>query len=313
MRMSELSLTLASFGVEFLENAPLAPYSSFKIGGAADIIAFPDTADKLISAVRCAKKSDIPYTAVGNTSNVLFLDGGYRGMIVMTKKMSDISLEDNGRIRCGAGAMLPVISRRAADRGLSGLEFACGIPGTVGGAVFMNAGAHGGQMSDILVSTKAYDAEADKVVEFSLAEHNFSYRHSVYMENENLVCLEAELSLKSDTQGDIRARMKEYTDKRKSTQPLSKPSAGSFFKRPEGYIGAKLIDECGLKGYHIGGAAVSELHAGFIVNLGGASASDVLAVSEYVSDFVFERMGVRLTREVRVIGRETAEGENVIF
>ena len=311
--MSELSLALTSFGVEFLENASLAPYSSFKIGGMADIIAFPDSAEKLVFAVRCATERGIPYTVVGNTSNVLFLDGGYRGMIVMTKRMSGITFDDNGRVCCGAGAMLPMISRRAADRGLSGLEFACGIPGTLGGSLFMNAGAHGGQMSDILVSSKAYDAKADKVIELGSDEHSFAYRHSVYMDRSHLICLEAELSLVADSESDIRARMKEYTDKRKSTQPLSLPSAGSFFKRPEGYIGAKLIDECGLKGYRIGGAAVSELHAGFVVNLGGASASDVLAVAQYVSNFVFEKTGVRLTREVRLIGRHTTEGENVIF
>ena len=311
--MSELSSALATLGVDLRERELLAPYSSFKIGGAADIIAFPDSEEKLVSAIKTAKDFGVPYTVVGNTSNVLFLDGGYRGMIVMTKKMSDISFVGDGCVRCGCGAMLPVVSRRAADMGLSGLEFACGIPGTVGGSVFMNAGAHGGQISDILVSSRAYDAEADKVIDICAGEHRFDYRHSVYMDKESLICLGAELSLAADTESAIRARMKEYTDKRKSTQPLAMPSAGSFFKRPEGYIGAKLIDECGLKGYKIGGAAVSELHAGFIVNLGGASANDVLALAEYVSDRVFERYGVRLTREVRAIGRHTAEGENVIF
>lgn len=311
--MSELSLTLEALGVECLENLPLAPYSSFRIGGVADVITFPDSAEKLILAIKTARSFGLPYTVVGNTSNVLFLDGGYRGMVVMTKRMSTLIVSDNGMIRCSAGVMLPAVARRAAECGLSGLEFASGIPGTVGGAVFMNAGAHGSQISDILVSGRAYDTVADRVIELGAEDHAFGYRHSVYMERSELVCLEAELSLLAAQSADVLDKMKEYNDKRRSTQPLSMPSAGSFFKRPEGYIGAKLIDECGLKGFRIGGAAVSELHAGFIVNLGGASADDVLAVAKYVSDRVFDETGVRLTREVRVIGRYTSEGENVIF
>ncbi len=300
--MSELSVMLSSEGIRFKEGEELSPYSSFKIGGVADFIVFPDSAEKLMLAIRTARGLGIPYEVVGNTSNVLFADEGFRGMIVMTKGMSEMSVGDDGAIRCGCGAMLPVLSQRAADRELAGLEFACGIPGTVGGAVFMNAGAHGGQMSDILKSSRAYDAEKDKVVDISAAEHGFLYRHSVYMDNPKLICLEAELSLARGAVGEIRERMREYSEKRKKTQPLRLPSAGSFFKRSEGYIGAKLIDECGLKGYRVGGAAVSELHAGFIVNLGGATAADILAVAEYVSDRVYAERGVRLSPEVRFIG-----------
>lgn len=300
--MAELSVMLSSADIRFKEGECLADYSSFRIGGAADCIVFPNSAEKLMVAIRAAKALGIPFAVVGNTSNILFSDKGFRGMIVITKGMSDISIGEDNRIRCGCGAMLPALSMKAADRELSGLEFACGIPGTAGGAVFMNAGAHGGQMSDILVSSRAYDAERDTVVDISASEHRFSYRHSVYMDNASLVCLEVELSLASGVGEEIRKNMREYSEKRKSTQPLKLPSAGSFFKRPEGYIGAKLIDDCGLKGYRVGGAAVSELHAGFIVNLGGATAEDVLAVAEYVSDTVYAKTGVRLCPEVRFIG-----------
>jgi UDP-N-acetylmuramate dehydrogenase len=194
--------------------------------------------------------------------------------------------------------MLPVLSERAAKHSLSGFEFACGIPGTLGGAVFMNAGAHGGAISDVLVSSRAYDVNTHSIVTLDRDEHEFAYRHSTYMENQNLICLSVSFALTPDNEERIRAKMQENMKKRRDTQPLDHPSAGSFFKRPEGHFAAKLIDDCGLKGLRVGGACVSEKHAGFIVNLGGATASDILTLSDMVSAKVKADTGVTLEREV---------------
>ena len=187
----------------------------------------------------------------------------------------------------------------AANASLSGLEFARGIPASVGGAVFMNAGAYGGQMSDIVAYTTALDTESGEIIQ--LTEHSFSYRESIYMKNPALVCLGAELRLRSGDSREINEKMREYTAKRREKQPLEFPSAGSYFKRPEGYFAGKLIEDCGLKGLCVGGAAVSEKHAGFLINLGSATAADVLELEKRVIDTVYEKFGVTLEREVRVI------------
>ena len=300
--MKELLHKLSEAKVEVRKNEMLSRYSTFKIGGVADVIAFPDSTEKLTAAIKAAKDMGMPYEVVGNGSNMLFPDNGYRGLIVVTKNIKDISFKEDGSVFCGCGAMLPALSAAACDRSLSGLEFACGIPGSVGGAVFMNAGAHGGEISGVLRSSVAYDTKNDTVVTINADEHLFSYRHSIYADNRALVCLGAELALSPSDKEEISAKMRENTEKRRSSQPLSSPSAGSFFKRPEGYFAAKLIDDCGLKGYRVGNAAVSEKHAGFIVNLGGATAKDVLRLAEYVADKVYAEFGVRLEREVRYIG-----------
>lgn len=295
-----LEKLLSDAGVDFKRGVRLSNISSFRIGGEADYMLFPDTAEKLVRSLRAIKTCGIPFAVVGNTSNVLFSDDGFGGAVITTKKISDIRF-DGKRVFCGGGAMLPVISRRAAENSLSGLEFACGIPATLGGAVFMNAGAHGNELSDILKKSTVYDIEKDKIVELSADELGFSYRHSILADNPNLVCLDATLELSRGDTDEIKAKMKEFSDKRRSSQPLDKPSAGSFFKRPEGYFAAKLIDDCGLKGYSVGGAAVSDKHAGFIVNLGGATCADVLTLAEYVSRRVFDETGIKLEREVRLI------------
>lgn len=305
--MPVLSDILLSQNVEFKTKFKLSGVSTFKIGGEADFILFPDTAEKLVFSIRTAKEYGIAYKVVGNASNILFGDGGYRGFVISTKKMKGISVvrENNEKrdIACACGEMLPALSRRTASDFLSGLEFACGIPGTVGGAVFMNAGAHGSQISDVLLSSKAYDAQRDETLALSADEHLFSYRESVYSRTPSLICLEATLSLSFADESVINSRINENMEKRRASQPIELASAGSFFKRPDGYFAAKLIDDCGLKGYRVGGAAVSEKHAGFIVNLGGASSADVLELAEYVSRTVFDKTGVRLEREVGYIER----------
>ncbi len=296
---------LNALDIEYTINTLLSTISTFKTGGEADVLAFPDTQDKLISIIREAKYRKIPYAVVGNTSNSIFDDKGYRGIIVSTKKLNTILFEEkcDGKyeVICECGAMMPSVSKKAAQRSLGGFEFACGIPGTVGGGVFMNAGAHGSAISDVLISSKAYDTSEDRIVDFCADEHNFGYRESIYMSNPSLVCLEAKLELHFENSDDINAKIRENTDKRRRTQPLSLPSAGSFFKRPDGYFAARLIDECGLKGVKVGGAAVSDLHAGFIVNIGDATTNDIFKLAEYVRDVVFARTGVIMEREVRYI------------
>ena len=283
--------------IEYKKDVQLSTVSSFRVGGLADVVAYPDTEEKLIQTVEIAKNLGISYRVLGNTSNILFSDSGYRGVIIVTKKISYIDFDMN-TVKCGCGAMLPVLSEKAAKRALSGFEFACGIPGTLGGAVFMNAGAHGGAISDVLVSSRAYDVNTHSIVELARDAHEFSYRHSAYMKNQNLICLSATFALAPDGEESIRAKMQENMKKRRDTQPLDYPSAGSFFKRPDGYFAAKLIDDCGLKGLRVGGACVSEKHAGFIVNLGGATAQDILTLSDIVAEKVKEMSGVNLEREV---------------
>lgn len=283
--------------IEYKRDVQLATISSFRIGGIADAVVYPDTEEKLIVALVLAREHGVPYRVLGNTSNILFSDSGFRGAIIITKKISQIHF-DMSTVTCGCGAMLPALSERAAKRALSGFEFACGIPGTVGGAVFMNAGAHGGAVSEVLVSSRAYDLDTNNIVELDNNAHNFAYRHSVYMSAPNLICISAKFELDYDNENRIREKMHENMKKRRDTQPLDYPSAGSFFKRPAGYFAAKLIDDCGLKGLRVGGACVSEKHAGFVVNIGGATASDVLTLSNMVSSKVKEITGVDLEREV---------------
>ena len=287
--------------IEYKKDVQLSAISSFRVGGLADVVVYPDDEKKLIKTIDLAMQLGIPYKVLGNTSNVLFSDAGYRGAIIVTKKISQIDfVERDGitTVNCGSGAMLPALSERATKRALSGFEFACGIPATVGGAVFMNAGAHGGAVSDILISSRAYDVNTHSIMELDRDSHEFSYRHSAYMKNQNLICLSASFALTPDSEESIRAKMQENMKKRRDTQPLDYPSAGSFFKRPDGYFAAKLIDDCGLKGLRVGGACVSEKHAGFIVNLGGATAQDILTLSDIVASKVKEMTGVNLEREV---------------
>lgn len=303
--MSDILEILLRSGIDAREDEPLASHSSFKIGGRADIFLLPESEEELLLSVRTALERGVRFEVIGNASNILFSDKGYRGAIISTVRMKNISVcesADSTRISASCGVALPRLSALAADMGLSGLEFACGIPATLGGALCMNAGAHGGDMSDVTLSSRAYDSRSDKIISLDLKEHRFSYRHSVYSECPWLICLGAELSLGLGNKEEIEKKTRENNEKRRSTQPLSLASAGSFFKRPEGHFAARLIDECGLKGRRVGGAEVSEKHAGFIVNTGGATATDVLSLADIVSHTVLEKTGIKLEREVRYIG-----------
>lgn len=284
--------------VAFKENENIASRSSFKIGGVAKIAIFPDTAEKLICALNALDDEGIKVEIIGNASNILFAFDSFDGAIVFTGGISGV-LFDGNFVIAACGTSLTYLAELAAKNSLSGLEFAYGIPGLVGGSVYMNAGAYGGAMSDVVQSTLAYDRENKRLIE--IKTHGFAYRKSVYMGNKSLVCLEARFALNAGDESEIRAKMQENMRSRRENQPLEYPSAGSYFKRPEGHFAGKLIEDCGLKGMSVGGAEVSVKHAGFIINKGNASAADVLALEKKIKERVMSRFGVELEREVRLV------------
>lgn len=284
----------------FRENEPMKRHITFKAGGPAAYLVTPENADKLAGVIKLCRKSGVRYQIIGNGSNVLFTDDGYDGVvIVIGKKMSSITV-DNSVVSAGAGAKLAALASEAAAHSLTGLEFASGIPGTVGGAIVMNAGAYGGEIKDVIISATVYDCENDGIVILGNDELELGYRQSVIQKMEYIV-LEACFELEHGDKNEINEKIKDLNDRRKSKQPLSYASAGSTFKRPEGYYAGGLIEECGLKGFGVGDAKVSEKHAGFVVNTGGASASDILSVIKHVQDTVYEQKKVRLEPEVRII------------
>lgn len=298
--MTEYSEFLNALKIENYKNYKLSELSSFHIGGSAALVVFPKLQEELITVVSKAKKENLRFEIIGNGSNILFSSKGYDGIIISTKKMSFCDVCD-GYINASCGNKLSGISKLAKDNSLSGMEFGFGIPGTLGGAVAMNAGAYGQQISDVLVSSVAYDVKKNEIVELCGAEHDFSYRHSMYSDNKDLVCLSAKLRLIPASKDDIELRMKQNAESRKNTQPLDMPSCGSYFKRPDGFFAAKLIDDCGLKGFSVGGAQVSSKHAGFIVNTGDATSGDVLELAEVIKATVMDRFGVALENEVKYI------------
>lgn len=299
--MTERAMTemLLENGIEAKENYSLKNSVSFRIDSTAALALFPDTAEKFVLALKLLKSGGVRTEIVGNGSNLFFANEHFDGAAVFTKNMKKVSVEGNA-IRAEAGALITSVSSLAARESLAGLEFAYGIPATVGGAVYMNAGAYGGQTSDVLLESLCYDVNDDKIIELSQPAHDFDYRKSVYM-NGGLVCLEATFSLKKGNRDDIEAKMRENMVSRKEKQPLELPSAGSYFKRPTGHFAGKLIEDCGLKGFCVGDAEVSKKHAGFIVNKGNATARDILALEDEVRRRVFDAFGVTLEREVRVI------------
>ena len=290
---------LLNSGIDCRRNIDLSSHSSLRVGGKGELGIFPKNASELVLCLSETAGSGLEYQIIGNGSNILFLDGRLSGVFLFTEGLREISI-DGTTLRAEAGALLSTLATRAAEASLCGLEFAKGIPGSLGGGVFMNAGAYGGQLSDVVVSTLCYDTEAGTTR--ILTDHSFSYRSSIYEMNTKLVCLSAELKLSEGNRDEIYARMRELAEARRQKQPLEFPSAGSYFKRPEGYFAGKLIEDAGLKGILVGGAAVSEKHAGFIINRGGATASDILELEKRIVETVYEKFGVRLEREVRVIG-----------
>ncbi|HHT54826.1 MAG TPA: UDP-N-acetylmuramate dehydrogenase [Clostridiales bacterium] len=299
---TNLCAALESAGVEHIKDAPLCEYSTFRVGGPAALLSFPVDEAGLLSAIRAAVTYKTKFIVIGNGSNILFSDDGFDGLVISTQRLRNIEICGNTLV-AGCGAPLSAITRAAARAGLSGLEFAHGIPGSCGGAVFMNAGAYGSEISDVLRSVRCYDVEAGVVCGIPAPELGLAYRHSVFMDNDRLVILSAEFCLEPGETLCIEARMSEIINKRRASQPLEYPSAGSVFKRRPGYYMGKIIEESGLKGCRIGGAAVSEKHAGFIVNTGGASARDVLALVEHIKAVILKNYGFEPECEIRFVGR----------
>lgn len=284
--------------LKVLEREPMANHTSFRIGGPA-WIAFPDSCEALTALYRfCLQRLDRQPLILGAGTNILAPDAGLDRLVICTKELSGMRDLGNGLIEAECGVSLARLACFARDLGLTGLEFAHGIPGTVGGGVYMNAGAYGGEMCQVVERTAALLPDGT-LWEAEGAEHEFSYRHSAF-EAQNAVVLKAQFRLSTGDSAEITEKMQELIQKRRASQPLEMPSAGSTFKRPAGGYAAALIDQAGLKGKGIGGAAVSEKHAGFVVNLGGATAEDVLQTMDMISKTVYETSGIRLEPEVRI-------------
>lgn len=278
---------------------PMKKHTTFRVGGPADILVQPKGTE-LASVIRLCRKYDVPYQVIGNGSNLLVGDRGIRGLVIeMLSKEDEICVEDDC-ITVGAGMLLSKTANRAAEHGLTGMEFAAGIPGSIGGAVVMNAGAYGGEMKDILTAVTVLDQEGNEKI-LSAEELELGYRTSCILKKGYIVT-GAKIKLKHGEETAIRARMEELKKQRVEKQPLEYPSAGSTFKRPEGYFAAKLIEDAGLKGCARGGAQVSEKHAGFVVNKGDATAKDVCELTDYIKSEVMEKFGVGLELEVVKVG-----------
>ena len=280
-------------------NEPMSAHTSFRIGGNAEIMAFPKSGEELVEILKVSSLLDCKIAILGTGTNVLAPDAGIPGVVICLKDSLDgMELLENNRIRVMAGVTMTRAAVFAANHGLAGMEFAHGIPGTVGGGVYMNAGAYGGEICQICEAVEVMSKDG-KVRTLTNEEIGFSYRHSVLEESGDLV-ISAVFQLTPADPAEIKAKMKELMAKRSASQPLDLPSAGSAFKRPVGGYAAALIDQAGLKGYTVGGAAISTKHAGFAVNLDGATAEDVKNLLSQVSDIVFEKSGIRLYPEVRI-------------
>lgn len=285
---------------DVLVNEPMSEHTTFKIGGPADLYVMPEDIDEVREVVALCRERDLPFFVMGCGSDLLVADAGYRGVVIcLADGLTGVDVEDE-LVTCQAGVSLKEAAEMAYELSLTGLEFACGIPGSVGGACFMNAGAYGGAIADVLESVRVITPDGS-IETIGVDDLALGYRTS-RIRTDGLVVLSADFALHKGDQEQIRATMDDLTARRQEKQPLELPSAGSTFKRPEGYFAGKLIMDASLQGYQVGGAAVSTKHAGFVVNLGGATAADVHAVIEHVQDEVQRQFGVRLEPEVRFLG-----------
>ena len=289
-------------------SVPMSRYTTLRLGGPADLLASPASVEQLSRALKAAREEELPVTIIGNGSNLLVRDGGIRGLVIRLGEGFGAVTEPTPlpdgcfSLTAQAGATVQKLCNAAADAALTGLEFAFGIPGTVGGAVYMNAGAYGGEMKDVLHSVTAMDMEGNTHV-YTREELELGYRHSALMHTGHIVT-SATVVLRPGDSDTIRTAMREFIQRRRQKQPIHLPSCGSTFKRPEGHFAGTLIEGCGLKGCRIGGACVSQLHAGFLVNDGEGTAADYLALIAHVQKTVFDKHGVRLEPEVRILGEE---------
>lgn len=292
--------SFTEFSGKILENVPMSKHTTFRVGGAADYMILPESTSELITAVQNLKKNNIPYYIIGKGSNLLVLDKGIRGAIIkLSDNFSKISFSDN-IVTAASGTLLGELVRDSHKNGLCGMETLGGIPGTVGGAVVMNAGAYGGQIADFILSINAID-DSSNIITLDKGSLKLGYRTSSIL-SRGLIVLDASFTLEF---GDINAakeRLRDYNNKRREKQPIDFPSAGSTFKRPQGHFAGKLIEDAGLKGFSIGGAQVSEKHAGFIINKGEATACDIINLIDYVRKTVSDKFGVDLEPEVKIIG-----------
>lgn len=304
--MNNLKEDLIQLGIpeeQILENESMAKHISFRVGGNADFYVTCNNRSELAGLLQYLTKKEIPHMLVGNGSNLLFRDSGYRGVIIhLDGEFQDCQVSGT-TLTAGSGKLLSGTASVATKNGLAGMEFASGIPGSLGGAIYMNAGAYGGEMKDIVRRVYLMAGDGSREYVKSLEEMDFSYRHSGIQDTGEIVT-KVELELTKDNPEAIQARVAELTEKRVSKQPVNYPSAGSTFKRPVGGYAAALIQDAGLKGTSVGGAEVSEKHSGFIINKGGATATDVLQLMELVEEKVYEMSGIRLEPEVRIIGED---------
>jgi UDP-N-acetylmuramate dehydrogenase len=279
------------------ENEAMSDHTTFRIGGPADVYMEPATEDAFVRVMEETAKRNIRTMVIGRGSNLLFDDAGFRGAVISTARLRSIRVEGNV-LYAGAGASLNACANAACEAGLTGMEFAFGIPGSVGGAVFMNAGAYGGEICQILTESTCYDGNDGTVKALCAEEHAFGYRHSVYRDHPDRIVLSASFALQAGDKTAIRARMDDLMGRRMSKQPLEYPSAGSAFKRCEGRFTAQMIDEAGLKGFSIGGAQVAEKHAGFIINRGGATSADVRGLIAHIQRELKKRFEVDICPEI---------------
>lgn len=300
--MTEAQKNVLQSLAEVALGEPMAKHTTFRVGGPAEAYVTP-TKEELPKLLAFAKSGKIPVTILGNGSNVLVSDDGLKGLVIsIGEPMAEIVVSGE-EIRAGAGAMIAAVARAAGEAGLAGLEFAGGIPGSVGGAVVMNGGAYGGEMADVLTSVTVLDESGEEMT-YSADELELSYRHSIFMEetHQDEIILSATMKLAKGNADEIQAKIADFNARRREKQPLEFPSAGSTFKRPAGNFAGKLIQEAGLAGYTVGGAQVSEKHCGFVINKGDATAADVLAVIRFVQSKVEKTSGIRLEEEVRLLG-----------
>lgn len=286
--------------IEILPNEPMSRHTTFAIGGPADLFVIPKTLEQLSGALKTLRNCGIPLLLLGNGSNMLVSDAGYRGAVICTTEMDDVRAGDDCTLVAQAGALLARVARRAQRAGLTGAEFSGGIPGSVGGAVFMNAGAYDGQMAGIVEKTEYLDGEGN-LHTLTGEEHCFSYRNSAFRAHPDWTVVRTTMRLQPGDPAAILDKMNDFAQRRRDKQPLNFPSAGSTFKRPEGYFAGRLIEDAGLKGVSVGAAQVSEKHAGFLINRGGATCDEMLRLIELVQQRVRERFGVDLECEVRIV------------
>ena len=279
----------------------MSAHTSFKIGGPCDVLALPKEEKEFVEIIKIVKALSFPYYVMGNGSNILVSDKGIRGLVIKTDKMDKCDVLDDS-LEAGAGILLSKLSNIALENSLTGLEFASGIPGTLGGAIYMNAGAYDGEISKVLEST-IFSTSDGVLKKIDLAQHEFGYRQSVFHKNGGFI-LKSRLKLKKGNKDEILEKMKDFTSRRTTKQPLEMPSAGSTFKRPEGYFAGKLIMDAGLSGRRVGGAVVSQKHCGFVVNDGGATANDVLQLVEMIKREVKQKFDVELNPEIKFVGEK---------